>query len=1529
MIGALNLLPIRRERRIFAERHKHKLQLAFSTFLLALAAWFPAFGQEAGDDSAGDEESGADPGYRYLLKEAFISVNSKGLTTRRLHNRVEIQKQHAVDTVGDVHIPYNAFRSEARVIKAFTRTADGRTVQLKKEAVHDLMPEEISSCQMYSDVHQLSFSMPALGKGAVMDYEVVIEGKNPVMAGEFWVSEFLDAGAQVCTSRVAVAFPPKREVRLVATNLSAQAMVSDTTNGNVRTVAWEMRNVPALEYERGMPPYSSVRAQIHLTSVKSWQQVVEWYAGLAKKHLRPDDEIQRQVRTLVSGRTNKLDQIQALYRHASRDVRYVGVELGRGAYEPHSPREALRNKYGDCKDKAALLVSMLNAIDIPAYIAIVRPNDEGPVDQSLPGPEQFNHAIVYVPREQGDLWIDATEPFGEVTEHSYHLDGVDALVVGLAGKTFVRVPVPDETHSVHRLVFEVDVHYGGLCTVHESQEFTGRAAISERARRSRFDTDKIRKQLEHNLNSGSGYGRVLNYSFTDPTNDCGSVRVNFDYDSSSFLTPTKGGLSVRFDASELREWLDVPRADPASVRKQKRNYPWEARMAHTEEIICHLHLAQGYELAHTPSETYKNLPHGKAEMLFDKSGGVPCLTLRVIAKPVRLQPAELSDVAKQVDGAISRLRASLEIEDSVNALIREHRYAKAEVGIVEAARRDPNSTDALLRLGVYYKTVGRVFQSRQAFEKVIALAPEDPRGYEMLAGTFSGWWGMPGEGFDRKSIMAIYDRALTNVPVRAWTIHQKASFCLISDLGQGDCTEHLDEAGGYFRELLKEDAQNYNGLFGLGQVNRLRGNYDDAEDYYAKAGRAQPHKVEPRAGTWISMAYAGRAEEAWNAMSAYYGPGEQMNTEAVRVASLLTIARRYESAAKLYDRLVESAARPEVIQKLARLMRKLEKAKRDNYEEFYDDSSPEGVVRTLLIASVMGDTNRAFRCLSPAVSRDGYRRLMQAQASLLKMGVIPKLGTNYFADIMLGAFEVSKRTLDNGDVEVKLDGSKSAAAALSSFGSVVTMQAQRAGDRWQAITTSEPGLDCATFGRLAFDALDRGDIAQAGTWQSRLADLIARPSQGRPLPPLARHLQEVAFTNEVLRIKAWAGMSLAGSQDRADNVRGVACLEEVAAAYPDDSLLKLAIAYAEAQLGNLRKAAAILDTINPSNLAGPDQVSQLGDLEIRLEKIDGVDKAASRLREVAPDNEQLIFLQGQALTYRAKFSEAVSTLAKLRDRSRLNTPLSIPSECLALSHSDNQASLRDFIEHWREPEKPIAAFRPLIGRTCLALGLTEEASEQIATMLAEGGLNVDALVGYAEIALVRGDTAEARHLVSVANHLAKHSIPSIYQRSLALVNLALGNYNEAAHVYHDDAISHVSQSSGYSLYMSALASRLAGDTTTAADSLKLAAAMQGDSDWPRLAIQYISGEISEEQFRRAPERTTATPLMHASRVCEINCTIGLLKEANHDLPGALAAYEAAVATKSVTDLEHLIARLALQRLRTDPPGRSEEKQATL
>jgi tetratricopeptide (TPR) repeat protein len=747
----------------------------------------------------------------------------------------------------------------------------------------------------------------------------------------------------------------------------------------------------------------------------------------------------------------------------------------------------------------------------------------------------------------------------------------------------------------------------------------------------------------------------------------------------------------------------------------------------------------------------------------------------------------------------------------------------------------------------------------------------------------------------------------------------------VDDQGRSNSTNRLDEAEGYFRELLKEDAQSYKGLLGLGQVNRLRGNYDEAEDYYRKAARAKSDQVEPRAGVWVSMAYAGRDEEAWNAMTEYYGAGQQMNAEAVRIAGLLTTSRHYETAARLYDRMVESSARPEVIQKLARLLRKTEKVKRDSYEKFYDDSTPEAMAQTLVIANLVGDMDKVFRCLSPAVNRAEAKRLIQAQEGFLN-NLRTTLGTNYLADVVLSAFDVSKRTLDDGVVEVKLDASRSGVAALSAFGSVLTLQLQAVSNRWEAVTLSELELDCATLGRLALEALERGDTVRATAWQTRLADLASHPGQRRPASPVAARLQEFVFTNEVLRVKAWAGLGLAGSQDRADKTRAAGCLEDVVAAYPDDSQLKILLAIDCYQLANVRKAATILESIDSIRLAAPDQLGQLAWMLVTLEKLDAADKVLARLREVAPDNDQLVLLQSMVLLYRGKYADAAITVAKLRERGKVDSQVSIPGESMPIALSGNKDFLRDFIEYWREPEKPVAMYRPTMSSACLALDLPDEASEQIATMLNEGGLNVDALASYAEIALIRGDTAEARQLVSVADRLASRNPESESLKNLALVHLALGDYAESARAYCDEGTRVASHYSGYSLCMSALVSRLAGDTATSAETLKRAITLQGDSDWPRMAIQYVNSDISEDELRQAPERTTHTPFMRASRECEVNCIVGLLKESKRDLPGALAAYQASVATKSVTDLEYMIARLALKRLRDTHPGTVEDTQ---
>ena len=52
------------------------------------------------------------------------------------------------------------------------------------------------------------------------------------------------------------------------------------------------------------------------------------------------------------------------------------------------------------------------------------------------------------------------------------------------------------------------------------------------------------------------------------------------------------------------------------------------------------------------------------------------------------------------------------------------------------------------------------------------------------------------------------------------------------------------------------------------------------------------------------------------------------------------------------------------------------------------------------------------------------------------------MGTNYFGDVLLSFFEVSKRTLDHGDVEVKLDASRSGAGAFGALATVAILEVQ-------------------------------------------------------------------------------------------------------------------------------------------------------------------------------------------------------------------------------------------------------------------------------------------------------------------------------------------------------------------------------------------------------------------------------------------------------------------------------------------------------
>ena len=70
---------------------------------------------------------------------------------------------------------------------------------------------------------------------------------------------------------------------------------------------------------------------------------------------------------MTASETTTLEKMQTLAAFVQRDVRYVGIELGIGGYQPHPAAEVFAHRYGDCKDKATLLRSMLREIGVDSY----------------------------------------------------------------------------------------------------------------------------------------------------------------------------------------------------------------------------------------------------------------------------------------------------------------------------------------------------------------------------------------------------------------------------------------------------------------------------------------------------------------------------------------------------------------------------------------------------------------------------------------------------------------------------------------------------------------------------------------------------------------------------------------------------------------------------------------------------------------------------------------------------------------------------------------------------------------------------------------------------------------------------------------------------------------------------------------------------------------------------------------------------------------------------------------------------------
>jgi hypothetical protein len=91
------------------------------------------------------------------------------------------------------------------------------------------------------------------------------------------------------------------------------------------------------------------------------------------------------------------------------------------AFVPQRSESVLEDRFGDCKDKCALLVSLLEACGIEAEVALSAPDYRGSTPY-LPS-IRFSHIVVIIPDPTGDLILDPTAEYSTFPRLPEELQG--------------------------------------------------------------------------------------------------------------------------------------------------------------------------------------------------------------------------------------------------------------------------------------------------------------------------------------------------------------------------------------------------------------------------------------------------------------------------------------------------------------------------------------------------------------------------------------------------------------------------------------------------------------------------------------------------------------------------------------------------------------------------------------------------------------------------------------------------------------------------------------------------------------------------------------------------------------------------------------------------------------------------------------------------------------------------------------------------------------------------------------------------
>lgn len=479
---------------------------------------------------------------------------------------------------------YAPLRQKAELLKAEIYRGDS-TILLT-----DFGRARLSDPQyrMYYDLVAFQIPFPSLEKGdrIRIEYRIDDTERNNIFGDYFGDLIYFTSSYPIKTMGYTLIVPNERTIYHHVAHMDAKF---EQIKGESETVyRWVKDRISPYESEPRMPGIAEFLPYVSISTFDSWERMASWYANLIKGQLDLDHDTKKIVADLIKGAKTRKEIVKRVHEYVVTQTRYVALEFGIHGYKPYQVNQVCTRQFGDCKDKASLIVAMLEEAGIDAQIAIVRTSDKGNIHTFPASLGYFNHAIAYVP--EFDLYLDGTAEFSGMHELPSMDQGALTLLVDQNGSgKLTTIPVYDENLTDFDFNLKIKPDQG-FAELKGEVYFKGLEAPSLRQFLA------IDSRLEENLEDLLGGvlpGLEVETSSREGTTLNDPIRLKFSGTSKQLYQ--RGDGEIQLPLSMLNDYLVRRFAANAN-----RRFPLEMGPPNKEVVSIGIEVPPGYELGRIP-----------------------------------------------------------------------------------------------------------------------------------------------------------------------------------------------------------------------------------------------------------------------------------------------------------------------------------------------------------------------------------------------------------------------------------------------------------------------------------------------------------------------------------------------------------------------------------------------------------------------------------------------------------------------------------------------------------------------------------------------------------------------------------------------------------------------------------------------------------------------------------------------------------------------------------------------------------------